>query len=67
MAKPQKLVDVAELFGVSRSTMWNLVTKLGLQKYRLPGQGKTTYLDPDEVRRKWKAKPVEKKSTEGDG
>ncbi len=60
MAKPRPLVEVAEMFGVKRSTMWKLVRELALTKYTVPGGGKTIHLDPDEVRRKRQARPVEK-------
>jgi len=59
MAEPIPLLEVAKLLGVSRSTMWSLVSELGLTKHRKLGKGKTTYLDLDEVHRKWKARPIE--------
>lgn len=48
------------MFRVSRRTMFRLIEELGLQRHRMPGKGKGTYLDPDEVRRKWKPKPVKR-------
>ena len=57
MATPRPLVEVAKMLGISRSTMWKLVAELDLTKHRLPGGGKTVYLDPDEVRQKRKPRP----------
>jgi transposase-like protein len=60
MAVPRPLPEVAAEFGVSRSTLWTWIRDLGLTRYRMPGAGKQTYLDPDEVRRKLKPVPKTK-------
>lgn len=38
----------AEL-GVSRATVWNLVRRHGLARYRVPARGKKTFLNRAEV------------------
>lgn len=59
MATPKPIDEVAAMFGLSRRTMYRLVRELRLTKHRMPGGGKKTYLDPDEVRRKRRPKPVD--------
>jgi transposase-like protein len=59
---PIPLDDVAKEFAVSPRTLWTWVGQFGLTKYRMPGKGKLTYLDPDEVRRKVKAVPKQPRS-----
>lgn len=61
VATPQPIDDVAKLFGVSRRTMFRLIDEYRIQRHRMPGKGKGTYLDPDEVRRKWKPKPAKER------
>jgi hypothetical protein len=57
VATPRPLEDVAAQFGLSARQMWRLATQLKLTRYRIPGRGKRTHLDPDEVRRKLKPQP----------
>ena len=52
MATPRPLTEIAAELGLSARTMWRLAGQLGLTKYRMPGGGKRTYLDPDEVKKK---------------
>lgn len=61
VATPRPIDEVAKMFGISRRTMYRLVDELKLTKHRMPGGGKMTYLDPDEVRRKRRPKPVEER------
>jgi transposase-like protein len=58
MAEPRRLEEVAAALGVSRATMWRWVAEFRLTKYHVPGRGKATHLDPDEVRRKVKPRKV---------
>jgi transposase-like protein len=58
MAAPKPLDEVAAQFRVSPRTMWSWVKQFELQKYQMPGKGRLTYLDPDEVRRK--VRPIPK-------
>lgn len=62
MAAPLPLDEVASQIGVSRRTMWKLIRSLGLTRHRMPGGGKTTYIDPEELRRKRQPKPVQSKT-----
>ncbi len=57
MATPRPLAEVATQFAVSPRTMWAWVAKYDLTKYQMPGKGKTTYLDADEVRRALRPEP----------
>jgi len=57
MASPKPLDEIAAQFQVSPRTMWTWVKQFGLTKYQMPGKGKLTHLDADEVRRKVKAVP----------
>lgn len=70
VATPLPLDEVARMVGVSRRTMYRLIRELDIQRHRMPGGGKAIYLDPDEVKRKRKPKPVAPRPTEeerGDG
>jgi hypothetical protein len=62
MGKPVPIDEVAQEFRVSRRTMFEWAREFGLTKYHVPGQGKLTHLDPDEVRRKVKPRVVRRKS-----
>jgi hypothetical protein len=64
MGAPIPLDEVAAQFAVSPRTLWTWVSQFGLTKYRMPGQGKRTYLDPDEVRRKIRPRVVPPKPPE---
>lgn len=67
MARPRPLAEVAKALGLSERTLWRYVEDRGITKYRMPGQGKRTYLDLDEARRKLKPRPVQSpESSEGD-
>ena len=61
VATPKRLDEVAAMIGVSRRTMFRLIGELKLTRHKVPGGGKAIYLDPDEVRRKRRPKPVEER------
>lgn len=47
------------MIGVSRRTMFRLIAELNLTRHTVPGGGKAIYLDPDEVRRKRRPRPID--------
>jgi transposase len=55
----EPLEVIAHRHGVSVGTVWRWISRFELTKYRLPGKGKKTHLDPEEVRRKVRAQVVE--------
>lgn len=59
VATPKKLDEVAAMIGVSRRTMFRLIRELKLTRHTVPGGGKAIYLDPDEVRRKRRPRPID--------
>lgn len=59
MATPLPLHEVAKQIGVSDRTMWKMIRRYSLTKFRKIGMGKTVHIDPDELRRKWKPQRVE--------
>lgn len=63
MASPIPLAQVAAEYGVTPRTMFDWVKKFGMTRYRVPGKGRTTHLDPDEVRRKLRAVAYEPRTS----
>lgn len=54
----QSLEVIAHDYDVSVGTVWRWIDAFELTKYRVPGRGKTTHLDPAEVKRKVRPQEV---------
>lgn len=47
----------AARFKVSQPTIWRWVREFGVGKFTVPGEGKRTHINPEELKRKMKPRP----------
>jgi hypothetical protein len=61
------IADGAARLGVSERTAWDVLRRSNVVRYRLPGKGKTTYVDWDEFQRAYRQpRPIGPLSDDGD-
>jgi predicted DNA-binding transcriptional regulator AlpA len=58
--------DLAKRLGIARITAWQFLRRADLQRYRLPGHGKTTFVRWDEAERAYKTPRPVRSSRAGD-
>jgi hypothetical protein len=61
------IADGAARLGVSERTAWDVLRRSSILRYRLPGKGKTTFVDWDEFERAYRQpRPIGPVSDIGD-